>query len=189
MSTITLITKKTNFGLGKKFFMYQRPRRRIIEEDEATPPQIPPSWPQQAFPEVVKRGPAVGSSAESQAEESQGPPMVEIQGVYIISVAARILEMHPQTLRKYERLGLVNPERTGGMLRLYSREDIRKILLIRHLMDNLGLNLAGVEFALNLVENLVELERRLASAVADPSLRETIEQEVSRLCRRLNLPV
>ncbi len=138
---------------------------------------------------MVKRGPAVGSSAESQAEESQGPPMVEIQGVYIISVAARILEMHPQTLRKYERLGLVNPERTGGMLRLYSREDIRKILLIRHLMDNLGLNLAGVEFALNLVENLVELERRLASAVADPSLRETIEQEVSRLCRRLNLPV
>ncbi len=78
------------------------------------------------------------------------------------------------------------------MLRLYSREDIRKILLIRHLMDNLGLNLAGVEFVLNLVENLVELERRLASAVADPSLRETlvetIEQEVSRLYRRLNLP-
>ncbi len=155
---------------------------------------MPPSWPQRALPKVVKREPAAGSSAESQAlesqsAESQSAPMVEIQGVYIISVAARILEMHPQTLRKYERLGLVNPERTGGMLRLYSREDIRKILLIRHLMDNLGLNLAGVEFALNLVENLVELERRLASAVADASLRETIEQEVSRLYRRLNLPV
>jgi len=165
--------------------MYQKPRRRIIEEGEAAPPQIPPPWPQQAFPEVVKRVPAAGS----QAEESQGPPMVEIQGVYIISVAARILEMHPQTLRKYERLGLVNPERTGGMLRLYSREDIRKILLIRHLMDNLGLNLAGVVFALDLVENLVDLERRLVSAVADPSLREIIEQEVGRLYRRLNLPV
>ena len=164
--------------------MYQRPRRRIIEEGEAAPPQIPPSWPKQAFPDVLKREPAVGSPAESQET-----PMVEIQGVYIISVAARILEMHPQTLRKYERLGLVNPERTGGMLRLYSREDIRKILLIRHLMDNLGLNLAGVEFALNLVENLVELERRLASAVSDPALRETIEQEVGRLYRRLNLPV
>lgn len=173
--------------------MYQRPRRRIIEEGEVAPPQIPPSWPQQAFPELVKRDPATGSSAEPQARdfqsgEAQSTPMVEIQGVYIISVAARILEMHPQTLRKYERLGLVNPERTGGMLRLYSREDIRKILLIRHLMDNLGLNLAGVEFVLNLVESLVELERRLASAVADPSLRETIEQEVSRLYRRLNLP-
>jgi len=150
---------------------------------------MPPSWPEEAFPAVVKRQPAVGSSAESQVEKSPGRPVVEIQGIYVISVAARILEMHPQTLRKYERLGLVNPERTGGMLRLYSREDIRKILLIRHLMDNLGLNLAGVEFALNLVENLVELERRLASAVVDASLRETIEQEVSRLYRRLNLPV
>ena len=142
---------------------------------------------------MVKREPATGSPTESQAEKSPGRPVVEIQGIYIISVAARILEMHPQTLRKYERLGLVNPERTGGMLRLYSREDIRKILLIRHLMDNLGLNLAGVEFALNLVENLVELERRLASAVADTAPRETlvetIEQEVSRLYRRLNLPV
>ncbi len=175
--------------MGEKFFMYQSPRRRIIEEGEAAPPQIPPSWPQQALPERVKREPAAGWSAETQAEESQETPMVEIQGVYIISVAARILEMHPQTLRKYERLGLVNPERTGGMLRLYSREDIRKILLIRHLMDNLGLNLAGVEFALNLVENLVELEQRLVSAVADASLRETIEKEVSRLYRRLNLPV
>ena len=150
---------------------------------------MPPSWPEEAFPAVVKRQPAVGSSVESQVEKSLGMPVVEIQGIYVISVAARILEMHPQTLRKYERLGLVNPERTGGMLRLYSREDIRKILLIRHLMDNLGLNLAGVEFALNLVENLVELEQRLASAVADTSLRETIEQEVSRLYRRLNLPV
>ena len=163
-----------------------------MEEGEAAPPQIPPSWPQQAFPQaisgVVKRESGTGSSSESQAGESQAP-VVEIQGVYIISVAARILEMHPQTLRKYERLGLVNPERTGGMLRLYSREDIRKILLIRHLMDNLGLNLAGVEFALNLVENLVELERRLASAVGDTSLRETIEQEVGRLYRRMNLPV
>ena len=150
---------------------------------------MPPSWPEEAFPAVVKRQPAVGSSAEFQVEKSPGRPVVEIQGIYVISVAARILEMHPQTLRKYERLGLVSPERTGGMLRLYSREDIRKILLIRHLMDNLGLNLAGVEFALNLVENLVELERRLASAVVDASLRETIEQEVSRLYRRLNLPV
>ena len=189
MSTIILISKKANRRLGENFFMYQRPRRRIIEEGQAAPPQIPPSWPEQAFPKVVRREPAAGSSPESQAGESQGTPMVEIQGVYIISVAARILEMHPQTLRKYERLGLVNPERTGGMLRLYSREDIRKILLIRHLMDNLGLNLAGVEFALNLVENLIELERRLASAVTDTSLRETIEQEVSRLYRRLNLPV
>ena len=150
---------------------------------------MPPSWPQQAFPQVENRHSPAGWPPESPVT-----PMVEIQGVYIISVAARILDMHPQTLRKYERLGLVNPERTGGMLRLYSREDIRKILLIRHLMDNLGLNLAGVEFALSLVENLVELEQRLVSAVPATSvegapLRETIQQEVSRLYRSLNLPV
>ena len=66
---------------------------------------------------------------------------IRVEGVYIISVAARILEMHPQTLRKYERLGLIQPQRTNGMLRLYSQDDISKILLIRHLMENLGLNL------------------------------------------------
>ena len=150
---------------------------------------MPPAWPQAGLPEVVRRGSAASPSAESPAGESPGAPVVEIQGVYIISVAARMLEMHPQTLRKYERLGLINPERTGGMLRLYSREDIRKILLIRYLMDNLGLNLAGVEFVLSLVENLVDLEQRLATAASGTPLRETVEQELSRLYRRLHLPV
>ena len=169
--------------------MYQRPRRRIIEEDEAAPPQIPPSWPQRAFPEVVKREPVVGSSAESQAGESQGTPMVEIQGVYIISVAARILEMHPQTLRKYERLGLINPGRTLGMLRLYSAEDIRKLRLIRQLVGNLGLNLAGVEFTLNMVENLLNLRERLASLAEGTPLETEIQQEFDRLFRGMDLPV
>ena len=55
----------------------------------------------------------------------------EEQGVYIISVAARILELHPQTLRKYERAGLVSPFRTGGMLRLYSEDDMVRLRLIK----------------------------------------------------------
>jgi DNA-binding transcriptional MerR regulator len=114
-------------------------------------------------------------------------PDFELSGVYVISVAARILDMHPQTLRKYERLGLINPDRTGGMLRLYSREDIRKIMLIRHLMDNLGLNLAGVEFVLTLVDNLFSMRERLSKA-APASLKSTIDQEMSRLFRNLNLP-
>ena len=75
----------------------------------------------------------------------------DVEGLYVISVAARILEMHPQTLRKYERLGLVNPNRTIGMLRLYSREDIRKLMVIKHLMENVGLNLSGVEFVLSML--------------------------------------
>ena len=74
------------------------------------------------------------------------------EGVYVISVAARILDMHPQTLRKYERVGLVLPSRTGGMSRLYSDEDIARLQLIKHLVDNLGLNLAGVKVAMPAVQ-------------------------------------
>jgi MerR family transcriptional regulator/heat shock protein HspR len=108
--------------------------------------------------------------------------------VYIISVAARLLEMHPQTLRKYERLGLIQPVRTVGMLRLYSQEDLRKVMLIRHLMDNLGLNLAGVEFALKLVNNLNVFSRRLTRSAGDPDVAATIQEEVAMLCSSLSLP-
>jgi len=78
-------------------------------------------------------------------------------GVYIISVAARLLEMHPQTLRKYERVGLVQPSRTDGQLRLYSEEDLLRLRVIRRLVDELGLNLAGVGLVLNLVGPLRRL--------------------------------
>ena len=64
------------------------------------------------------------------------------QGLYIISVAAQILDMHPQTLRKYERAGFIEPPRLGT-LRLYSDEDIARLRLIKHLVDELGLNLAA----------------------------------------------
>ena len=68
--------------------------------------------------------------------------------VYIISVAAKILEMHPQTLRKYERVGLISPTRTVGMLRLYSEEDIARLKLIKRLAAELGINLAGIHLIL-----------------------------------------
>jgi MerR family transcriptional regulator/heat shock protein HspR len=115
-------------------------------------------------------------------------PNMELEGVYIISVAARLLEMHPQTLRKYERLGLIQPVRTMGMLRLYSQDDLRKVMLIRHLMDNLGLNLAGVEFALKLVNNLSVFSRRLARTTDDAAVMANIREEVARLCGSLSLP-
>ena len=63
-----------------------------------------------------------------------------IEGVYVISVASKMLSMHPQTLRKYERVGLVRPSRTDGMLRLYSQDDIARLKLIKYLVDDLGLN-------------------------------------------------
>lgn len=112
-----------------------------------------------------------------------------MEGVYIISVAARILDMHPQTLRKYERLGLVNPGRTLGMLRLYSPEDIRKLRLIRHLVGNLGLNLAGVEFTLNMVGNLLRLKERLSSLAEGTPLEAEMTQEFDLLFRGMDLPV
>ena len=62
-----------------------------------------------------------------------------------ISTAARMLGMHPQTLRKYERLGLVRPARTIGSMRLYSREEIERLRFIKRLVDDMGINLAGVQ--------------------------------------------
>ena len=83
------------------------------------------------------------------------------QGLYVISVAARLLDMHPQTLRKYERAGFIVPTRTGGMLRLYSREDINRLRLIKHLVENLGLNLSGIELVLGVARKLLELQESL----------------------------
>lgn len=84
-----------------------------------------------------------------------------IGGVYVISVAARILDTHPQTLRKYERLGLVSPSRSIGMLRLYSTEDVIRVRLIKYMVDTLRMNLAGVEFALNILNQLINLREKL----------------------------
>ena len=71
---------------------------------------------------------------------------------YFISMAARLLGMHPQTLRKYERLGLVQPTRTVGSMRVYSREELERLRLIKHLVDELGINLAGVQRLLSVAE-------------------------------------
>ena len=128
------------------------------------------------------------SAASSKMPRDAGEQAVSLEGVYIISVAARILDMHPQTLRKYERLGLINPGRTIGMLRLYSRDDIRRVRLIRHL-GNMGLNLAGVEFALATVENLLRLRRRLRALTGESGLGDAVDQEISRIFQNLNLPL
>src|SRR5919112_4629236 len=74
------------------------------------------------------------------------------QDLYFISMAAEMLGMHPQTLRKYERLGLIQPSRTIGSMRLYSREELERLRLIKHLVDELGINLAGVQRLLSIAE-------------------------------------
>lgn len=82
--------------------------------------------------------------------------------VFVISVAARLLEMHPQTLRKYEREGLIAPSRTTGNLRLYSGEDLERLRQVKYLVGERGLNLAGVQLALELTLRLKALQGWLA---------------------------
>ena len=80
--------------------------------------------------------------------------------VFFISMAARELGMHPQTLRKYERLGLVRPTRTVGSMRMYTAEEIDRLRVIKRLVDELGINLAGVQQLLSVAE-VVERMRPL----------------------------
>ena len=97
--------------------------------------------------------------------------------VYIISVAARMLGVQTQTLRYYERLGLIEPARTRGNQRVFSNNDIERVRRIRGLMDDLGVNLAGVEVVLKLLERLRDSEQdinrlkaeinRLSTALGD----------------------
>jgi len=81
--------------------------------------------------------------------------------LFVISVAARLVEMHPQTLRKYEREGLIAPSRTTGNLRLYSDRDIERLRQVKYLVEECGLNLAGVQLALEMTNSLHELRDRL----------------------------
>jgi MerR family transcriptional regulator, heat shock protein HspR len=85
---------------------------------------------------------------------------VSDEPMFVISVAARLVEMHPQTLRYYERAGLIKPKRSSGSIRLYSQRDIERLKKIARLVDDLGVNLAGVEVIINLTEKL-EVMRQL----------------------------
>ncbi|MCI0440790.1 MAG: MerR family transcriptional regulator [Chloroflexi bacterium] len=96
--------------------------------------------------------------------------------VFIISVAARMLGVRTQTLRYYERLGLVEPARTRGNQRVYSRDDVERVQRIRDLMDDLGVNLAGVEVILKLLERMEKLEEKV----------EQLQAENERLKERVN---
>jgi MerR family transcriptional regulator/heat shock protein HspR len=93
---------------------------------------------------------------------------------YMISVAAELVGMHPQTLRMYEQKGLVQPKRTAGNTRLYSEADLARLRLIQKLTTELGLNLAGVEAVLDLEEQLQRMQSRMERLERD--MREAVEQ-------------
>jgi MerR family transcriptional regulator/heat shock protein HspR len=87
--------------------------------------------------------------------------MIDDRPRYMISVAAELVGMHPQTLRQYEEKGLVRPKRTAGNTRLYSEADLERLRLIQRLTTQLGLNLAGVEAVLDLEEQLQRMHARM----------------------------
>ncbi|HUK93829.1 MAG TPA: helix-turn-helix transcriptional regulator [Gaiellaceae bacterium] len=93
---------------------------------------------------------------------------------YMISVAAELVGMHPQTLRMYEQKGLVRPKRTAGNTRLYSEADLERLRLIQRLTTELGLNLAGVEAVLDLEEQLQSMQARMERL--EHEMREAISQ-------------
>ncbi|KIM02504.1 MAG: MerR family transcriptional regulator [Sulfurovum sp. PC08-66] len=82
--------------------------------------------------------------------------------VYLISVVANILEIHPQTLRQYEKEGLIKPSRTQGRVRLYSQKDIDHIKMVLRLTRNLGVNIAGVDIILQLKEKMDEMQDEIS---------------------------
>jgi MerR family transcriptional regulator/heat shock protein HspR len=100
---------------------------------------------------------------------------------YMISIAAELVGMHPQTLRIYENKGLINPKRTRGNTRLYSEADLERLRLIQRLTTELGLNLAGVEVVLRLEDELRKAHARIERL--ERRLREEV-QEVHRQYRR-----
>jgi MerR family transcriptional regulator/heat shock protein HspR len=104
---------------------------------------------------------------------------------YMISVAADLVGMHPQTLRIYESKGLIRPKRTAGNTRLYSEADVERLRLIQQLTSELGLNLAGVEQVLRLEDELRRMHRRLDRL--EREMRDAINQ-VHRQYRRELVP-
>src|SRR5579864_1244319 len=101
-------------------------------------------------------------------------------------MAARMLGMHPQTLRKYERLGLVQPSRTIGSMRLYSRDELERLRVIKRLVDDGGINLAGVQRLLSIAEVVQRLRPLMREdALSARDTRRRLMQELDELSKML----
>jgi MerR family transcriptional regulator/heat shock protein HspR len=114
--------------------------------------------------------------------------MRQAPGIYMISVVADTLDMHPQTLRKYERAGFIEPLRMGT-LRAYSDEDVARLRLIKHFVEDLGLNLAGVELALKLTGDLLGVRAQLTSKDTEPEADAKSLAQIDNMLGTLGLRV
>jgi MerR family transcriptional regulator/heat shock protein HspR len=106
------------------------------------------------------------------------------QGVYMISVAAELAGMHPQTLRIYEARGLITPKRSAGKTRLYSQQDVDRLRRIQELTSEMGMNLAGVEKVFELEEELERMRSRMARLqTKTDELEQEMADELERVKR------
>ena len=107
--------------------------------------------------------------------------------LYFISMAARLLDMHPQTLRKYERLGLVRPTRTVGSMRVYTSEELDRLKLIKRLVEDDGVNLAGVQRLLAIAEAVQRLRPLMQEAPTKADARRRVTLEIERIGRLVGI--
>ena len=125
---------------------------------------MPRNIPAQQQPQTPDRLAPAGFGPSSHAEL---PP----NAAFVISVAARLVGVHEQTLRYYERAGLVEPARSKGRIRLYSLHDLERVRQIRRLTDDMGVNLAGVEVIMRLTDHIRQLEGRIRELEANAAQR------------------
>ncbi len=136
----------------------------------------------------VHAGPASGlTQIVSMPILGSTQPMPIDHDLYFISMAARLLDMHPQTLRKYERLGLVRPTRTMGSMRLYSENELERLRLIKHLVEEAGVNLAGVQRLLTIAEAVQRIRPLMNEEPSRPEVRRRMAQELKRIAEMAGL--
>lgn len=111
----------------------------------------------------------------------------ESHPVYMIGVAAELCGVHPQTLRQYERLGLVVPSRVGAKNRLFSEADVRRVQQIQRLTQQLGVNLAGVEIILRLLDDMDGMRQQMERTFEE--FRAEAEAKIQHLASQSNLPI
>ena len=111
----------------------------------------------------------------------------KMDDLYFISMAARLLDMHPQTLRKYERLGLVQPTRTIGSMRVYTRDQLDRLKLIKRLVEDEGVNLAGVQRLLEIAESLQRIRPLMTGDTTARDARRRLIQELDRIGEMVGL--
>jgi MerR family transcriptional regulator/heat shock protein HspR len=109
------------------------------------------------------------------------------EDLFFISMAAELLGMHPQTLRKYERLGLIRPTRTIGSMRVYSREELERLRLIKHFVEEAGVNLAGVQRLLAIADVVRGMQDVAGGDQAPRAQLKKLADDLRRLSSLLEL--